>query len=255
MDISAACFQYSYAYDGNFTSQGRSQASNFLDDTEELLRVNGSSHVPLCTTQPYMVGELHVPYNSIGKGLFVCPDTVLGGFEPSSSCSSLNTQLLSNFCGSQMQSQPGVQNMMPHLHSGLDVFKNYSDLYAGSTRPQYTAALKGTTLDVQRNTLDCLKCKSKIDADSDVFETYFCLCAQNIRPWCSSNLPQAEAANNFGTTQNTESGVFQKYTQLCARNVTTQFSTNSQPVFNEPISSAILHTKGNLMCCRVGSII
>nr|GEU99126.1 hypothetical protein [Tanacetum cinerariifolium] len=123
-------------------------------------------------------------YSHAYGGNSTLQDTTMDGFKPSSSCSSQNTQLLANFCGSQMQSQSSGQYMMPYLHSDSDVFQKYSNLSAGNARPRYTAALKG-----------------------------------NARPHCSSNLPQAPGANSFGTKRD-PSDVLNKYSQLCARNVT-----------------------------------
>ncbi|GKB28494.1 hypothetical protein Tco_0867895 [Tanacetum coccineum] len=158
-----------------------------------------------------MVGESHVPYNSINKGLSVYSDTTLDEFEPSLSCSSQNTHLLVNCCGSQLQSQPSGQNVTIRLHSDLDVFQKYFDLCAGNARPRYSASLK----DVKRSTSDFVKCKLKPNADSDVFETYSYLCVRNVRPWCLSNLSQATGE---------------------------AIRANSH-VYNEPINSAILLTE------------
>nr|GEV05956.1 hypothetical protein [Tanacetum cinerariifolium] len=62
------------------------------------------------------------------------------GFGLSSSCSTQNAHLLPNFYGSQMQSQTGVQSVMPHLHFDLDAFQKYYELCAGSIDSQFSKA-------------------------------------------------------------------------------------------------------------------
>ncbi|GKC34797.1 hypothetical protein Tco_1047181, partial [Tanacetum coccineum] len=84
----------------------------------------------------------------------------------------------------------------------------------------FTINHKGTTLDVQRNTLDCGKHKALTYEDSDVFEAYSQLCATNMKPRCSSDLPQAVGvhASSVG---------------------------NTHPLHNEAANASFLHARGH----------
>nr|GEV97956.1 hypothetical protein [Tanacetum cinerariifolium] len=80
--------------------------------------------------------------------------------------------------------------------------------------------------------------KWKVKTDVvDVFQAYFGLCAQNVRPRHSVDLPQTTTAAEFLNEEIPDSEVLRKYTDLCATSVTTTRSVNS---------SARLQAKGAL---------
>nr|GEV64086.1 hypothetical protein [Tanacetum cinerariifolium] len=61
--------------------------------------------------------------------------------------------------------------------------------------------------DVQISTSDSEKQKVKTNDGYDVFETYSILCARNVRPWSSYDLPQTPVAGGFHAKQTTSSDV------------------------------------------------
>ncbi|GKB12026.1 hypothetical protein Tco_0845949 [Tanacetum coccineum] len=95
-----------------------------------------------------------------------------------------------------MQSQTGVQSVMPHLHSNFDAFQKYSELCAGSTGRWYTTTLKGIASDVERNFLDFEKRKVRTCDDYD-------LRARNVTATCpvsfSQTLPAKLATHSLWT--------------------------------------------------------
>ncbi|GJZ66913.1 putative 12-oxophytodienoate reductase 11 [Tanacetum coccineum] len=112
---------------------------------------------------------------------------------------------------SVMQSQIGVQSVMPHLHFDLDAFQKYYELCVGSTGRLYTTTLKGIASDVERNTSDSGKQK------------------------CSPNL-SASSATDFGGKQ-TSSSSFRNTHSSC-------YSVgNTQPKDTEAVNLVFVHTE------------